>query len=147
MILTICAALLLNAQAHAKTKTTTTTTTTTTATTENEGFNLIHAQDLDKMMKADPQGTHVFDANNTKTRKEFGLIPHATPLKTVGAYDATKTLPAEKDAKLVFYCANEQCMASHDAAKVAVKAGYTHVSVMADGIQGWKKAGFETVKQ
>jgi rhodanese-related sulfurtransferase len=36
-------------------------------------------------------------------------------------------------------------MASHEAARRAVKAGYTDVSVMADGIVGWKSAGAPTV--
>ncbi len=35
-------------------------------------------------------------------------------------------------------------MASHEAARRAVKAGYTDVSVMADGIEGWKNAGMRT---
>ncbi len=32
-------------------------------------------------------------------------------------------------------------MASHEAARRAVAAGYTDVSVMADGITGWRMAG------
>ncbi len=32
-------------------------------------------------------------------------------------------------------------MASHEAARRATQAGYTDVSVMADGIFGWKDAG------
>ena len=32
-------------------------------------------------------------------------------------------------------------MASHDAARRAVKAGYTNVSVMVDGIEGWDAQG------
>ena len=32
-------------------------------------------------------------------------------------------------------------MASHEAARRATDAGYTDVSVMADGIFGWKNAG------
>jgi rhodanese-related sulfurtransferase len=32
-------------------------------------------------------------------------------------------------------------MASHEAARRAVAAGYTDVSVMTDGITGWKEAG------
>ncbi|MGO9453154.1 MAG: rhodanese-like domain-containing protein [Candidatus Binataceae bacterium] len=32
-------------------------------------------------------------------------------------------------------------MASHEAARRAVQAGYTDVSVMADGITGWRAAG------
>lgn len=34
-------------------------------------------------------------------------------------------------------------MASHEAARRAVEAGYTDVSVMGDGIQGWKMSGKE----
>jgi rhodanese-related sulfurtransferase len=37
-------------------------------------------------------------------------------------------------------------MASHEAARRAVKAGYKNVSVMADGIMGWKAAGETTVR-
>ena len=33
------------------------------------------------------------------------------------------------------------CTASHSAAKKAIAAGYVDVSVMVDGIYGWKKAG------
>jgi rhodanese-related sulfurtransferase len=35
-------------------------------------------------------------------------------------------------------------MASHQAARVAVEAGYKDVSVMTDGIAGWKDAGQPT---
>jgi rhodanese-related sulfurtransferase len=35
-------------------------------------------------------------------------------------------------------------MASHAAARRAVKAGYKNVRVMADGIVGWKEAGQKT---
>lgn len=34
-------------------------------------------------------------------------------------------------------------MASHEAARRAVSAGYTNVEVMSDGIKGWKAAGKE----
>jgi rhodanese-related sulfurtransferase len=37
-------------------------------------------------------------------------------------------------------------MASHTAAGLAVKAGYTDVSVLSDGLLGWKKAGQPVVK-
>jgi len=35
-------------------------------------------------------------------------------------------------------------MASHEAARRAVKAGYSNVSVMVDGIAGWVAAGAPT---
>jgi rhodanese-related sulfurtransferase len=37
-------------------------------------------------------------------------------------------------------------MSSHAAAGRAVKAGYTHVSVLGDGLLGWKAAGKPTAK-
>jgi len=37
-------------------------------------------------------------------------------------------------------------MASHEAARRAVEAGYSDVSVMADGISGWVEAGKPTAK-
>jgi rhodanese-related sulfurtransferase len=36
-------------------------------------------------------------------------------------------------------------MASHEAARRAIKAGYKNVSVMMDGIVGWKAAGQPTI--
>ncbi|MHB1844968.1 MAG: rhodanese-like domain-containing protein [Deltaproteobacteria bacterium] len=37
-------------------------------------------------------------------------------------------------------------MSSHEAARRAVKAGYTDVSVMGEGLLGWKKAGHPVEK-
>jgi rhodanese-related sulfurtransferase len=37
-------------------------------------------------------------------------------------------------------------MASHEAASRAVKAGYSNVKVMSDGITGWKAAGQPVAK-
>jgi rhodanese-related sulfurtransferase len=37
-------------------------------------------------------------------------------------------------------------MASHQAARRAVDAGYTDVSVMSDGIKGWIEAGQSVAK-
>lgn len=50
-------------------------------------------------------------------------------------------LPADQSAQLVFYCANEMCSASHDAARSALALGFTHVEVMPAGYFGWKRAG------
>ena len=106
-----------------------------------EALRLVHVGDLENWMKTSATTLHIYDANNDKTRQKEGLIPGAVALPSPSHYDVATTLPADKSAKLVFYCANTGCMASHDAAKMAIKAGYTDVSVMADGIEGWKKAG------
>lgn len=106
-----------------------------------EDFKLIHTQDLVKLMHQKDAKLAILDANNEKIRKEEGVIPGAKLLSSFKEYDLKTELPAEKDTTLVFYCANPKCMASHEAAERAVHEGYTHVSVMSDGIQGWKKAG------
>lgn len=117
---------------------------TTAAPEKKEAFKLIDVKELSSWIEKDKAGTHIFDANNNETRTKDGVIPGAKILNSVAEYDTTATLPADKKAKLVFYCANTQCMASHEAAKRATDAGYTSVFVMADGIQGWKKAGKTT---
>lgn len=95
---------------------------------------------LTKEKKATP-----VDANGQKTRAEKGVIPGALLLTSSGSYDL-KELPADKASKLVFYCANEKCSASEQAAKKALEAGYTDVAVMPQGISGWKQAGQPTAK-
>ena len=112
---------------------------------KSDGISLIHVSDLDTLMKNETSNVHVYDANNERTRATEGLIPAAEALTSSSHYDVA-TLPADKSSKLVFYCMNTDCMASHDAEKVASKAGYKNVYVMADGIQGWKKSGKPTQK-
>ena len=80
------------------------------------------------------------DANSAETRAKYGVIPGAVLLTSFVDYD-TAQLPKSKDSKLIFYCANTQCTASHKAAKKALMAGYTDVNVLPDGIKGWKDAG------
>jgi rhodanese-related sulfurtransferase len=81
------------------------------------------------------------DANSESTRKKLGVVPGAILISDSETYIPKNELPADKSKALVFYCANEQCGASHDAAKKARIAGYTDVRVMPEGIAGWVKAG------
>jgi rhodanese-related sulfurtransferase len=80
------------------------------------------------------------DANGEPTRKKMGVLPGAVLLTDSESYKLTE-LPADKTKPLVFYCANTQCGASHEAAEKAITAGYMHVKVMPDGIAGWVHAG------
>lgn len=80
----------------------------------------------------------LFDANPIEMY-ERGRLPGAVWIKFNGV--TREALPADPGAKLVFYCANELCTASHDAARAAIGLGYTDVSVMPAGYFGWKKAG------
>lgn len=85
------------------------------------------------------------DANGPPTRKKLGIIPGAVLLSDYEAF-ALSELPADKQKRLVFYCANEYCDASHEAAKRARVAGYSDVKVLPAGIAGWVKAQKPTTK-
>jgi len=84
----------------------------------------------------------VLDANDSDTRKEYGVIPGAVLL--AGKNYELSQLPTAKTDKLVFYCGGTRCRASDAAAARAASAGYTDVSVMRAGIRGWKDAGMPT---
>lgn len=91
--------------------------------------------------------TVVYDANTPEFRAKNGIIPDAKLLTSSVKYDAAKELPKSKDSKLVFYCANQKCGASHQAAERAIQSGFVDVSVLPVGLNGWKSAGQPTAKQ
>ncbi|MBX5480619.1 MAG: rhodanese-like domain-containing protein [Myxococcaceae bacterium] len=96
---------------------------------------------LEDAIAIQKSGTATFvDANNQDTRAKYGIVAGAK-LITLKTFEPAKELGDKKDAKFIFYCANEKCGASVEAAKKAVSAGYTDVNVMKAGIMGWKKAG------
>jgi rhodanese-related sulfurtransferase len=97
--------------------------------------------ELDKLIKEEK--VSIFDANSDKTRAKYGVIPGAVLLSDIASYPLD-VLPSAKDRKLVFYCANTRCTASHVAAQRALENGYADVSVLPDGIMGWKQAGKAT---
>jgi len=69
-----------------------------------EAFRIIHVNDLAGMIAQHTDNLFVYDANPTSTREREGIIPGAHLLASLD-YDVDE-LPAKKDAKLVFYCAN-----------------------------------------
>lgn len=103
----------------------------------------VSVKDVSTMLSA--KEVQPVDANGSELRAKIGVIPGATLLTSASRYELSE-LPADKTKKLVFYCANEQCSASHMAAKRAREAGYQDVAVMPAGIMGWKKAGKATAK-
>lgn len=98
----------------------------------------ISVEDVEAMLASD--GCTPIDANNIVTRKKHGTIPGATLLSHYDKYEMSE-LPADKSRKLVFFCANQSCGASHTAAEKALLAGYTDVAVLPAGIAGWRAAG------
>jgi hypothetical protein len=68
-------------------------------------FNLIHVQDLARLMR-DPQAKfYLYDVNPVDTRESTGIIPGAKLLASDDSYDLSE-LPPDKSAKLIFYCHN-----------------------------------------
>jgi rhodanese-related sulfurtransferase len=96
---------------------------------------------LDRMLADD--ACQAVDANGDLTRKKLGVIPGAVLLTDFDGYAMTE-LPADKGKPLVFYCANTECPASHQAAEKAIAAGYRDVKVLPEGIAGWRNAGKKT---
>ena len=77
----------------------------------------------------------VFDANERELY-DSGHLPGAKWVPWNGL--TAKDLPADKAQKLVFYCTNEQCTASHESAVTAKKLGHDNVYIMPAGIVGWR---------
>jgi len=102
----------------------------------------LSVQELAKLQQA--KKATVYDANSQETRQEMGIIPGAKLLTSAVKYEPAKELPADKGSQVVFYCMNEMCGASHQAAKRATEAGWTNVAVLPAGIKGWKAAGQPT---
>jgi len=74
--------------------------------TANEGFKLIHVDDVVGMLGASDGSVTLLDANGTDFRNKEGVIPGAVLLSSYSKYDVDKELPSRKDAPLVFYCAD-----------------------------------------
>jgi rhodanese-related sulfurtransferase len=70
-----------------------------------EGFRVIHVNDLAALMAQHTENLFIYDANPPSTREREGIIPGAHLLPSLD-YAVDDELPAKKDAKLVFYCAN-----------------------------------------
>ena len=71
-----------------------------------DNFQIIHVADLTKLMADPASRVQVYDANHPSTREKFGVITGAHLLSSYDNYDVAKELPADKNTKLVFYCAD-----------------------------------------
>jgi hypothetical protein len=69
-------------------------------------FKLIHVNDLAGTIADPKSGVMIYDANHPDTRSQYGIIPGAHLLPSADGFSVARELPADKDAKLVFYCAN-----------------------------------------
>ena len=112
--------------------------------TTQESFKKVKSAEVASWLKQNPMQLHIFDANTDEVRAKNGIINGAKTLSSSSNYIVAQMLPKDKNARLIFYCANEKCTASHKAAQRALEAGYKDVLVMTDGIEGWRKSGQPT---
>jgi hypothetical protein len=69
-------------------------------------FKLIHVNDLAGDIANPESGVMIYDANHPDTRAQYGIIPGAHLLPSADGFSVARELPVDKNAKLVFYCAN-----------------------------------------
>lgn len=112
----------------------------------NDLFKIISIDALDSLIKSSSKNIHIYDANTESIRVNVGIIPGASLIDSATDYDVMLLLPKEKNSALYFYCANTMCTSSDQAASRAIAAGYTNVSVLKEGVFGWKKAGKQIVQ-
>ncbi len=73
---------------------------------EPDKFAVIRVDQLASLMADANSQVNIYDANGWSLRSTAGVIPGAHLLTSDDKYDVAKELPANKSAKLVFYCAD-----------------------------------------
>jgi rhodanese-related sulfurtransferase len=73
---------------------------------EPDKFAVIRVDKLSSLMNDPNSHVNIYDANGWGLRSTAGVIPGAHLLTSDDKYDVAKELPASKNAKLVFYCAD-----------------------------------------
>ncbi|UAL12441.1 rhodanese-like domain-containing protein [Caulobacter segnis] len=84
-------------------------------------------------------GVHIFDCNLEPDWAK-SHIPGAV---NVGIDDyPIERLPADREARLIFYCSATYCLACHMGARRALAFGYRRVFIMPEGRRGWSARGY-----
>jgi len=102
-------------------------------------YKLITTDELKNLLDTKASMT-VIDARNPEEYQEVhikGAI--SLPIKQWDKY--VDRLPADKSAKIIFYCNGVKCGKSKKAAIKAIENGYTNVYVYAEGIPVWEEKG------
>ncbi len=90
-------------------------------------------------------GATLVEALSERNWKE-GHLPGAVQLDYQEVRERAGDILPDKDARIVVYCANEECRNSVKAAEELEALGYTNVYEYAGGKQDWVDAGLELEK-
>ena len=107
--------------------------------TPNAALKTVTTDQVAAVIAVESADTAIVDVNPESVRDKDGVIPNALRLSNYDDY-AMSELPADKATPLIFYCYNEACGASMQAANRALENGYINVSVFEAGIVGWNNA-------
>jgi len=102
-------------------------------------YTLIDTMGLKKMFDANEVVT-VVDARNPEEYQEVH-IKGAINIPQKKFSDYAHLLPADKAAKIVFYCNGVKCGKSKKAANKALEMGYSNILVYAEGMPVWEEKG------
>ena len=116
-----------------------------TAALAGEVYTVIHNVQLKGMVDADKRDFLLVDARNPEEYRESHISGAVNiPQKRFDKYAGI--LPADKSAKIVFYCNGVKCGKSKRAALQASKLGYENIIVFAEGMPVWEEKGYEFYK-
>ena len=101
---------------------------------------LISTAEVEKLVALGPEkGKYFLFDSRPESRFQEGAIPTAVNLP-FAAFDAmTGKLPADKTARIIFYCSGITCSMSPGSAEKAKKLGYTNIKIYRNGIPGWSE--------
>ena len=104
----------------------------------------ITAETLKKML--DDQAKFVLiDARRDKDYNEEHIVSAVNLSATDVSSKTLEEIAPENTTKLVFYCQNTKCQASHIAASKALGAGYKYLYEFSGGIEDWKAHNYPTI--
>ncbi|HEX8926119.1 MAG TPA: rhodanese-like domain-containing protein [Terriglobales bacterium] len=105
---------------------------------QDEPFTMLTMQQVSDMQGK--PGVYICDVNDNEIYAQH----HLKGAIHVRDERLKKYLPKDKNATIIFYCAERRCTGSGIAAREAVKLGYKKVYTMPEGIFGWVRSGRAT---
>jgi rhodanese-related sulfurtransferase len=109
-----------------------------------DDYYLLNAEQVQAWVKQKPKAVVV----DSRTPPEFeqAHLPGAINIPTDRLKQDAARLPADRAARLIFYCRGMGCTLSPAAARIAAELGYTHVGVYQAGIPDWLLKGLPIEK-
>jgi len=105
----------------------------------DEGYGLIDTHGLKRLLDSDAVLT-VVDARNPEEYQEVHIKGAINvPVKQFDRY--ADRLPADRSARIIFYCNGVKCGKSKKAAIKAMERGYDNILVYAEGMPVWEEKG------